>query len=167
MLQKQLMLPRGFSRRKLGLSYQQHSQSAGPCPKISSWRWALSERPSIELADIDWQYESALAQSHQLQPLRDIRCNLENQKFSSPERGLHRLTNLQLVLSTGQLPQPSPPPLAQGRTTQKPRVPLQVLPTLPRRCSRKKPELSYQQNSDSAGPCHQLSSSRWALSELL
>ena len=167
MLQKRLMFPRGFSRRKPGLSYQQYSQSAGPYQKLSSWQWALSERPSIELADIDWKYESALAQSHQLQPLRGIRCNLENQKLSSPERWSRCLANFRMVLSTGQLPQPLPLRPAQERTTQQPGVPLQVPPTLPRRCSRMKPELPYQQNSDSAGPCHQLSSSRWALSELL
>ena len=117
MLQKQLMLPRGFSRRKLGLSYQQHSQSAGPYQKLSSWQWALSERPSIGLADIDWKYESAPAQSHQLQRLRGIRCNLENQKLSSPERWSRCLANFRMVLSTGQQPQPLPLQSALGRTS--------------------------------------------------
>ena len=99
LLQKRPMFPRGCSRRKPELSYQQHSQSAGPCRQLSSGQWVLSERLSIERADIDWKCESALARSHQLQPLRGIHCSLENQKCSSPGRRSRCLPDFQMMLS--------------------------------------------------------------------
>jgi len=38
---------RDCSHRKPRLSYQQHSESAGPCRQLSSWQWALSKQLSI------------------------------------------------------------------------------------------------------------------------
>ena len=121
-LGERLVFPRGCSRRKPELSYHQHSPSAGPYRQLSSRQWALSELLSIERADIDWKYESALARSHHLQPLRDTRYNVENRIWLSPERLPRCLANFRMVLSTGQLPQPLLLPLrsAQGRTTQQP-----------------------------------------------
>ena len=123
MLQKPAMLlllfPLGWSRRKPELSYQQHSQSAGPYRQLSSGQWALSEALSIELADTDWIYESALARCRRPRFLHGIRRSLENQKCSSPGRRLPRLGNLQLALSTLRLPLLVPPSLAQLRMSRK------------------------------------------------
>jgi len=100
------MFPQGCSHRKPGLPNQQHSQSTGPCPQLSSWQWALSEPLSdlselllFELANTDLKDETALALCRHPRSLRDIHYNLENQKCFSLERRLHRLTNFQLVLS--------------------------------------------------------------------
>src|ERR1700694_660640 len=93
------MLPRGCSRRKPELPFRHYSLSVAPCRQLSSWHWALSEVLSIELADIDWKYESALAQHHRLRSRRGIHCNVENRKWPSPGR-LHHLPNFQWVHST-------------------------------------------------------------------
>src|SRR5580692_7104240 len=63
--------------------------------------------------------------------------------------------------------QPVPVRRAQLKTIRQPGVPLQGRPMFPRGCSRRKPELPCQQHSHSEGPCRQLSSGKWALSELL
>ena len=130
LLQGRPMFPPGCSHRKPELSYQHHSDSAGPCRQLSSGQWALSELRSIELADIDWKYESEPARSHRLQPLRGIRCSLENQKCSSHDR-LQLLPILQTVLSMVWLPQPVPLCLAQVRTIRQAAVPLQMGPMFP------------------------------------
>ena len=173
-LQGPPMFPQGCSRRKPELPYQQHSKSAGPCRQLSSWQWALSERLSylsellpFELANTDLKDETALALCRHPRSLRDIHYSLENQKCSSLGRRLHRLPNFQLVLSMVRLLQMVPLRVAQVRTNQQPEVSLQKRPMFPRGCSRRKPELSYQQHSPSAGPCRQLSSGQWALSERL
>ena len=88
------MFPRGCSRRKPEPSYQQRSQSEGPCRQLSSCPWALSKPLSIELADTDWKYESALARPPP-RSLRGIHHSLENHKCSSPGLRLHRLPNSQ------------------------------------------------------------------------
>ena len=80
--------PRGWSHRKPELPYQHYSKSKGPCRQLSSWQWALSEVLSVSLADIDWKYESALAQRRHLRSVRGIHCSVENRKCLSP---LHRL----------------------------------------------------------------------------
>ena len=63
-----------------------------PCRQPSSWRWALSEGLSIELADIDWKYESAPAPRRHLRSLRGIHCSRENRRCPSPGRRWHRAT---------------------------------------------------------------------------
>ena len=161
------MFPRGCSRRKPEPSYQQRSQSEGPCRQLSSWQWALSELLSTELADTDWKYESALAQCRHPRSLRGIHHSLENHKCSSLGRRLHRLPNFQQVFSMVRLSQPVPLWLSRPRKIRQREVSPQRRPMFPRSCSRRKPEPSYQQHSQSEGPCRQLSSWQWVPSGLL
>src|SRR5580692_962254 len=77
------MFPRGCPRRKPELPCQQHLLPVGPCQQLSFGQWVLSKRLSIELADTDWTFESALAQCRQLRSLRGIQHSLEKQKCSS------------------------------------------------------------------------------------
>jgi hypothetical protein len=100
------VFPRGCPRRKPELPYQQHLLPAGPFRQLSFGQWVLSERLSIELADTDWTFESALAQCRQLRSLRGIQRSLEKQKCSSPGRRLHRLPNFQPVRSLAQTQSP-------------------------------------------------------------
>ena len=182
-LQRRPMFLRGWSRRKPELSYRQHSPSAGPCRQLSSGRWALSEPLSIELADTDWKYESALARSHHPRSLRDTAAVLRIENGLSPA-GCTRRTSRRCANRFGWLA-----PLRwriadvpeRGRRCRCGRwfrcAALARRPTMrpgalqgadaPPGCSRRKPELPYQQRSHSAGPCRQLSSGQWALSELL
>lgn len=107
------MLPQGWSRRKPKISYQQHSNSAGPCRQLSSGQWAFSELPSIELADTGWMHESTLARLRRPRSPHGNHHNLETQKCSSPGRRLRRLPNYLLVLSPVRPAEPVPLRLAQ------------------------------------------------------
>jgi hypothetical protein len=107
-LQRRPMFHRDCSHRKLELPYQHHSQLAGPCQQLSSWQSALSKLLSIERADIDWQCESALAQSRHLRSLHGIHCSVENRKYPSPERCLRCSPNYQSAPSMVQRSQMVP-----------------------------------------------------------
>jgi hypothetical protein len=90
-------------------------------PAAFIWAVGVSERLSIGLADTDRKYESRLAQKPPPPLLRGIQHSLENQKYFSRARRLHRWPNFRLVASML--------PLSQQRAIRKPEVSLQRRPS--------------------------------------